>query len=91
MVTKAKDEAVNLSTKVEPKAEADMTTAEKKDAANPMVPAGPPGTMEDLPAGHTYVDRLKAQARSYGIVIPEGTTEEALLFLIKMKASAVVS
>ncbi len=90
MTTKPKDGALQ-SPKAEPKAEADMTMAEKKDAANPMIPTGPQGTMETLPAGHTYIDRLKAQAKSYGIVVPEGTTEEALLFLIRMKASASVA
>ncbi len=44
--------------------------------------------MEELPVGHTYRDRVEAQARSLGIeVIPEETLE-LLMFKIRMMASS---
>lgn len=44
--------------------------------------------MEELPANHTYRDRVEAQAKALGIKIEPGWTLERLMFEIRMQASS---
>ncbi len=44
--------------------------------------------MEQLPPGHEYADRVKAQAKALGIGEQEGETLEHLMFRIRMGGSA---
>ena len=41
-----------------------------------------------LPEGHTYRDRVEAQAKSLGVEVVEGETLELLLWKIRMQASS---
>ncbi len=72
------------------------TQAEEKqkdpDAANPLarVAIAPQNRepMAELKPGHTYEERVKAQADALGIEYAENETMEALMWKIRMKASA---
>ncbi len=79
-----------------PPVEGEPAKAEEKqrdpDAANPLarVAMAPQNRepMADLKPGHTYEDRVKAQADALGIEYAENETMEALMWKIRMKASS---
>jgi hypothetical protein len=58
------------------------------DPTTPALPIGQRNAMETLPEGHTYRDRVEAQARACGVGFTADTTTEYLMFLIRMKTSS---
>ncbi len=50
-------------------------------------PAPKKEPMKNLPTGHTYHDRLLAQAQAMGIETYDGQTDEMLIFRISMGGS----
>lgn len=61
----------------------------KTSAVNPSNQASSmQNAMEQLGEGHTYRDRVEAQARSLGVEVIEDETLELLLWKIRMQASS---
>lgn len=62
------------------------TSAPQKGAEG--VQTGGGNVLPQLKEGHTYRDRVEAQAKSLGVEVVEGETMELLLWKIRMQASS---